>query len=526
MTRVVRSVLTITLGAFAFVAGGSAVGTQTPRPFPAPTPRPTAVAPARASTPPLSVRVGVARAGGFDVVSIPLETYVARVLGGEAAPNTAPAALQALAIAVRTYAMVNRDRHESGGGFDVCDQVHCQVVRTANAATEAAAAATAGQILLRPDGTPARVFYSASCGGRTEIPSEVWPGEEDPPYMPSQVDEACEGEPVWSTDMSRADLERVLTGAGFRGALRDVRISSRNGSGRVARLDLAGMTPTSISAQDLRMAVSRVFGPRYLMSAAFELRRTGDQYNFSGHGYGHGVGMCVFGAMNLARQGARADAILLRYFPGLALGPASGAPAPTLTKAPSAPVPTPTTAPSAAPTAANLAVVLPPRETVARDEVTAVVAKARDEAAAWLGIPSPSSLNIRIHASAADFMEATGKQWFIPGAVVSGVVHLPPIDVLRNRGILDRTVKHALVHRLADDALATRRAWVREGLAAYASEPGAVARPPNTPGRVVCPTDIELLQPLSAGAYAEASARARACVVRQLAGGRDWRDVR
>ena len=107
-----------------------------------------------------------------------METYVARVLAGEALRDSQPAALEALAIAIRTFALANRGRHRADG-FDLCDQTHCQVLRAAVAATERAARATAGRLLLR-DGAPASVYYSASCGGRTQVPSDVWPGAEDP----------------------------------------------------------------------------------------------------------------------------------------------------------------------------------------------------------------------------------------------------------------------------------------------------------------------------------------------------------
>jgi hypothetical protein len=170
---------------------------------------------------------------------------------------------------------------------------------------------------------------------------------------------------------------------------------------------------------------------------------------------------------------------------------------------------------------------MPPGESDrSREAVTQLILQARDEVSAWLGVSPPATVDVRVHASPADFMEATGEQWFMPGAVVRDLVHLPPLDTLRNRGILERTLRHVLVHRLADGALATRRVWVREGLAVYAAESGAVARPREAPRRVRCPDDRELLRPLSAGAYAEAALRARACVARQLAGGRDWRDLR
>ncbi len=157
---------------------------------------------------------------------MPLETYVARVLAGEALRDSRPAALEALAITVRTFALANRGRHRADG-FDLCDQTHCQVVRAATAASDRAAHATAGQLLLR-DGAPASVYYSASCGGHTQVPSDVWPGAEDPPYLPSREDDACQGAPAWSAEIGGRDLTRALRASGFRGELRDVRIASRN----------------------------------------------------------------------------------------------------------------------------------------------------------------------------------------------------------------------------------------------------------------------------------------------------------
>src|SRR5262245_32276313 len=243
-----------------------------------------------------------------------METYVGRVLAGEALPGSEPAALETLAIAIRTYALGNRGRHRAEG-FDLCDQTHCQVMRTATPATESAALATAGQVLMYK-GQPATVYYSASCGGRTEKPSNVWPGAEDPPYLPSRADDGCEGFPEWSTELSIADLQRALRAAGFTGALRNVRVADRNESGRASRITLEGMTPGEISGQDLRAAIGRTLGWQYLQSASFQLKRSGNAFRFSGHGAGHGVGLCVIGSAKLAENGQTARQILERYFPG------------------------------------------------------------------------------------------------------------------------------------------------------------------------------------------------------------------
>ncbi len=454
---------------------------------------------------------------------------MSRVLAGEALPGSAPAAMEALAIAVRTYTEANLGRHRAEG-FDLCDQTHCQVMRTANASSQGAAQATAGRILLYR-GAPATIYYSASCGGRTEIPSAVWPGAEDPPYLPSRPDDGCEGEPAWTAEIALADLQRSFAAAGFRGTLRGMTIASHDISGRVASLTLEGLTPSAISGQDLRAAVGRTLGWQYVRSAAFDLKRTRDVYRMDGHGSGHGVGMCVIGSAKLAVKGESAPAILARYFPGLTIGgrtPRAMAPIPTAA---------PATAPSAGPrpsaraatppppvAAAGVILSLPEGDEGERTAMIALAARERDALAKALGLPVPSRLALRVHPTTDDYARATGRAWFTPGAVVNDEIHLPPLAPLRDRGVLERTIRRQVAHVLVDGILGRRPAWVREGAALYFADGPSVetlssARPP-------CPTDVDLLSPVSAGALNAAYAGARACFERQIAGGRSWRDVR
>src|SRR5262249_59617267 len=98
--------------------------------------------------------------------------------------DSQPAALEALAITIRTFAAANLSRH-GADGFDLCDQTHCQVVRAAVAATERAAQATARRLLLR-NGAPAVIFYTASCRGPPQIPPHVSPRAPGPPLPPSR----------------------------------------------------------------------------------------------------------------------------------------------------------------------------------------------------------------------------------------------------------------------------------------------------------------------------------------------------
>ena len=476
------------------------------------------------------VRVGFERSdGSHGVQAIALETYVARVLVGEAAPQSPPAALEALAIAIRTFAIVNRNRHNADG-FDVCDTTHCQVVRPATtAATERAANATAGLVLMR-DGMPVPVYYSASCGGYTEVPSAVWPGKDDPPYLPAQPDDACGGAPEWSANISAADLTRAFKASGFRGErLRAMTIASRDASGRVSKLRVEGLSPEQISGQDLRMVVGRTLGFLLVKSAAFEMERRRDRaqdvYHFEGHGYGHGVGMCVIGSVNLAARGQTAAQILNRYYPGLDILPLN-APSQIAAARPAA---------AAAPAVALAApsgiwLTLPDDGDGERSALESLAIRARDEIASQLGVAPPARIVIRVHPSTQSYERATGQPWFTSGALVDGELHLMPAGALRDRGVLERTIRRELAHVMVDEPLTKRPAWVREGAALYYADNRAEAadaegsvRPRS---RAACPDDGELLQPVSAGALSNAYARALACFARQVGDGRSWKDVK
>jgi SpoIID/LytB domain protein len=517
------------------------------------------VSSSRAQEPQRDIRIGVARpGGGYTVQTFPLETYIARVLAGEAGRDSRPAALEALAITIRTFALANPGRHNADG-FDLCDQTHCQVMRTPTPAHERAALATAGRALLR-NGVPAPVFYSASCGGQTEIPSAVWPGHEDPPYMPSQPDDACMGSPAWTAEIEGDDLTRALRAGGFRGdRLRDFRVLSRDVSGRVARLRVAGFAPEEISGQDLRAVVGRTLGWQFIKSAAFELERIGDTYRFEGRGSGHGVGLCVIGSMNLAVAGRTATEILNRYFPGLEIavpGRPPSAPAPAVVTrgrstvpapaagrpAPAAPAPPPATSSTLTTGAAAVAVAvasgvggvalaLPDEDEGERDAIAQLTEQARSDIALALRVAAPARVTVRFHPTTASYERATGQPWFTSGAVVGGELHLVPLASLRERGVLDRSIRHELVHLMADPILRERAAWVREGAAIYFAGwwpvPGD-ARPAalSLRSRMACPGDADLLRPVSPGSLSNALASSLACFSRQMDAGKTWRDVK
>ena len=243
---------------------------------------------------------------------------------------------------------------------------------------------------------------------------------------------------MWTADLDAADLLRALRAAGFRGTrLRQMRVVARDRSGRVARIDIDGLSPDRISGQDLRVAAGRTLGWQHIKSTAFDLQRTTDGYRFTGHGSGHGVGLCVIGSVRLAAGGKSAADILRRYFPGLEIAPLARRP-------------------TAAPAAAPVVVSLPDEDEGERSFVDDVMSRERDDLARTLSVSAPPRVTLRVHPTTTSFEQSTGRPWFTSGAVVNGELHLLPLASLRERGVLERTIRHELVHVMTDPVLAPR----------------------------------------------------------------------
>lgn len=496
------------------------------------------------------VRVGLTRAdGGVTVESVPLEEYVARVVSGEGQPSAEPAAREALAIVVRTFALANQRRHRADG-YDLCDTTHCQVLRPVLPAARAAASATSGQVLL-DRGRPAFVFYSAHNGGTPALASEVWPGATD--YAPGQAhDDACAGDPGWTVELARADVERALRRAGATGTrLRGLTVVDRTPSDRAGRLRADGFTPSTISAHELRMAVGRVSGLPALRSTAFAIAKTASGFRFSGVGYGHGVGLCVVGAGHRAARGASAAEILHAYFRDLRIGPGEpptmaratppsarpgAAPAPPAPLPPvdvpspsTAVVPTPTPAPAATEvttvaTATDVQLTLPAADQAEQPALLALIRQTRDAVAARALVPPPTRLVLTAHPSMEAFGRATGQPWWVAATSDATGIDVAPIAELRRRGVLESTVRYEVASAVVAPHLAAAPAWVRVGAALFFSGPPGT--PVTAKERVECPTDAEVLRPVSGGAQREAFARAERCVRRAVAQGRRLTTIR
>ncbi|MES1259375.1 MAG: SpoIID/LytB domain-containing protein [Gemmatimonadota bacterium] len=285
----------------------------------------------------LEVRSGDA---GVTVINVvPLERYIAGVVGAEMGPR-APNELEALkaqAVVSRTYALKNQGRWKDRG-FDLVGTVGDQAYSGQLAETPLATAAvnaTRGEVVTS-NGQPIDAFYFSTCGGRTEDGTAAFAGAARP-YLTSVDDHDpsgtayCAASPRyrWKTEWSAAQLgsilRRTLGAEKLPGAratdLRDVKIGSRSGTGRVATLELIGRKgQTAITGQAIRRVLSLPEGG-ILWSNDFTIRtsRSGgklERVEVDGRGNGHGVGMCQWGAIGRARAGQDYRTILTSYFPG------------------------------------------------------------------------------------------------------------------------------------------------------------------------------------------------------------------
>lgn len=255
---------------------------------------------------------------------VPLEQYVASVVGSELPGYFHPEAFRAQAVAARTYVlhrMLNTNRPD----WDVSDGAASQVYSGLSTETSQALKAqrsTLGEVLVYgPAGREEIIctFYCSTCGGGTRPVWELKKGfKRIPPLAGVQVDQ-CQESPRYRWKKRVFSKSKILSTLADRnaklrrlGSLKSVRIHSRTPQGRAREIVLVGQRSrrATVSAEDFRYALG-------LPSTWFDIEDHGSKVWFTkGRGWGHGMGMCQFGANGMARHGYRYDEILSTYFPG------------------------------------------------------------------------------------------------------------------------------------------------------------------------------------------------------------------
>lgn len=175
---------------------------------------------------------------GSTVEAVPLERYVRGVVAAEMPASWPMAALEAQAIASRTYALTS----DAGGSrFDVYSDTRSQVYGGAAAETpqtNAAVAATAGQIVTY-DGAPAITYFFASSGGRTENIEDSFIGAAAEPWLKSVDDPYETSASDWTIAISMASAAKRLAGL-VKGSLTGIEVLERGVSPRIVSAYVLG----------------------------------------------------------------------------------------------------------------------------------------------------------------------------------------------------------------------------------------------------------------------------------------------
>ncbi len=257
------------------------------------------------------IEVWKGKSGLYLINELPLEEYIKNVVSAEVGQNWDMEALKAQAVISRTYALYQKGLN-GNINFDLTSSVLHQVYKgtVIDARISYAVMHTGGEVLTY-NGRLIEALYHSTCGGMTEDPAEVF-GKSYPYLKP--VEASCTVSPysVWERKMPVEEIEKALRLTG----VKTITIKSYTATKRVKTVEIAHDDGTlTVKSNDLRKAL----GWSRLPSTNFEVYRENGTFVFDGKGYGHGVGLCQWSALEMAREGKTYREILSFFYPGTVL---------------------------------------------------------------------------------------------------------------------------------------------------------------------------------------------------------------
>jgi stage II sporulation protein D len=261
----------------------------------------------------------VRKGKGFWVLNrVDLEEYVKGVVPAEVSSTWHPEMLKAQAVAARTYALYQQ-MLSATREYDVAATVQDQVYRGKqgiDAGILRAVEETRGLVITYQD-APIYAAFSSTAAGLTEDAMNVW--SKDYPYLKGVECPFDLMSPYyqWKSSFKLDTLEQGLRQQGFSvGTIATMTPLSFSRGGRVTKLRiLHSGGELVLRGEELRKAVGYTIIP----STQFAIESIGRDVVLSGFGAGHAVGMCQWGAKELAELGYPFSTILQYYYPGTEL---------------------------------------------------------------------------------------------------------------------------------------------------------------------------------------------------------------
>lgn len=248
------------------------------------------------------------------VNQIALPDYLAGVVEAESGPSQVEEYYKNQATICRTYAYKTHKKHKKEG-FNLCDGVHCQAYKgksTGSPLIPKAVKTTKNLVIVDKNEQLIEAVFSANCGGQTNNSEDVWTSAL--PYLRSINDKFC-------TDQRQAFWTKKISLDKWKSFLKEKSIIAPNTllADSFAFIQTKRLKYYTINKQNIKLTTLR-YGLK-LRSTFFSIKPEGTQLILSGKGYGHGVGMCQEGAMNMAKKGHKFDEIIKYYYKGVSIVP-------------------------------------------------------------------------------------------------------------------------------------------------------------------------------------------------------------
>ncbi len=246
---------------------------------------------------------------------IDIEQYLYGVLKCEMSDNFPMEALKAQAIIARTFALSNMKKHQDKG-YHLCPAVCCQVYKGASAESKPTTTAVdkTCSFVLSYENNLAKTFYHSCCGGKTA--PFIWKEHSETPYLQTKSCPFCKhprnSSYSWTQRISFYEIQKAFS----TGEITSISIKECDNSGRAKIISIQHSEGNSnINANKFRT----VMGYTRVKSTLFSLHNDGSGVVFNGTGYGHGVGLCQWGARGMAEAGYDFKEILGFYYSGVCL---------------------------------------------------------------------------------------------------------------------------------------------------------------------------------------------------------------
>ncbi len=332
------------------------------------TPKTESTEPAQATEENFILRIYLADRG--ESREMALEEYLAGAVAAEMPASFNLEALKAQAVVARTYTLhkaldLGGEGCRNHPGADLCtDAACCQAWEDDQQALEKwppedasaylekirKAVSSTGGLVLTYGGNLITAVYHSTCGGMTENAEDVWSGG-GTPYLQSMECNYCRHSPHYRQEIAM-ELSSFVAALNNKkeaipvlaeGNIPLLEVALRSRSGRNLFLNI-GKPGQRYSGTDVRNLLG-------LPSTSFQWRVEEEKIIFSTRGYGHGVGLCQYGADGMAKEGNDFATIIKYYYSGTEVNsfstsgwqhinsPAQGPEAPNQTAVPAPDVP-------------------------------------------------------------------------------------------------------------------------------------------------------------------------------------------